>query len=70
MEFRCLQDIVVKLPIFESARYEIIWSKISYYFQLFSICDLQKHDICEAGAKASFTSIITFELIVAPCDCR
>jgi hypothetical protein len=34
MDFGCLQDIVVKLIIFKSARYKIIWNKISYYFQI------------------------------------
>jgi hypothetical protein len=68
MEFGCLQDIVVKLIVLKSARYEIIWSKISCCFQILSMCDPLKHDICEAKLKASFISIITFELIVAPCD--
>jgi hypothetical protein len=67
MESGCLQDIVTKLIIFKSARYEIIWNKIFYYFQLFSIYDPQKHEIW-LGAKTSFISIRTFELIVAPCD--
>jgi len=68
MEFGCLQDIVAKLIIFKSVTYEIIWNKIFYYFQILSICDLQKHDICETRCKNFFISIRTFELIVAPCD--
>jgi hypothetical protein len=61
MEFGCLQDIVVKLIIFKSARYEIICKK--YIF-----VTLKSMTYVRPSAKASFILIITFELIVAPCD--
>ncbi len=54
MEFGCLQNIVAKLIILKNATYEIIWNKIFYYFQIISICDLQKHAICEAKCKSLF----------------
>jgi hypothetical protein len=68
MEFGCLQDIVVKLIIFKSAMYEIIWSEISYYLKKNLFVTLESMTYVKPGAKASFISIITFELIVVPCD--
>jgi hypothetical protein len=66
MEFGCLQDIVVKLIVLKSARYEIIWSKISYCFQILFFVTLERMTYVRPGAKASFISMITFELIVVP----
>jgi len=33
---------------------KIIWSKISNYFEIVSICDSRKHDVCEATCKSFF----------------
>ncbi len=68
MEFGCLQDIMVKLIIFKNARYEIIWNKISYFFKFFLFVTLKSMTYVRPCAKASFILIMTFELIVAPCD--
>jgi hypothetical protein len=68
MEFGCLRDIVVKLIIFQSAKYEIIWSKISYYFQILFFVTLKSMTYVRPSAKTFFISIISFELIVVPCD--
>ncbi len=68
MEFGCLQDIVVKLIIFKMQGTKSFGVRFFIIFKFFLFVNLESMTYVRPSAKASFISIITFELIFVPCD--